>query len=682
MCSLRSKIAIAALLAACFGAHAQEPPATQQPPVPPDTVANLSLQKSVITEQMKAPMVLNQQGISGVVNVDKIAAIPSFLGNADPIRFVRLLPSVQLNTEAEGGLYMQGGDHSHTLVSQNGVPIYGMSHLLGLFSVFNSPHFKGMKYATSAGKELRIGGQIDMELKDTVARKICGEVSLGLLSAQGTLNLPTGSNSAITVSARRTFINLVYGSVLKFGGEPLKYGFTDANITWLWKPTKRDRVWVDVFGCLDNAGFSGGVIQELDAKWYNALGALHWNHYYTEATLKQSLYFTTFGMDPQVRAANIYGRMESYIRDWGYKGNLHWKDWDFGANLSFYHVQPQNPYSEGHFNMTNTSSVPDQRAVEATVYGKYHRILGYWLELEAGLGANWYLSPEKHSYWGLNPEISLKADLMDAGKLDLRYGIRRQNTFQLGISDIGLPWEFWVMAGDIQAPQWSHGASLSYNGNFFDGYLSVSAEAYYRQLYNQLEYTGGLMDIYSGRYSLESNTAKGRGRAFGFNLMLQKQKGKLSGWVSYAFSRSLRTFDIMPDTEYPSIHERLHEVDVVATYDFGRIDVGATFVAATGTPYTQPIAFYVVDNHMVCEYGPYNGKRLPTYMKMDISANWYFHKGPKGKNGINVSVYNVLGRENALGYGLHVNKDLTAYTFAPTTINVKVMPSVGYFHTF
>ena len=670
---LRNSVIAAISLLACLGLKAQEP----------DTVANLSLDRSVITERAVPPMILNQKGISGTINADKIAAIPSFLGNADPIRFVRLLPSVQVNTEVEGGLYMQGSDHSHTLISQSGVPIYGASHLLGFFSVFNTPHFKGMHYATSAGQESRIGGVIDMQLPDTVARRWSGDFSVGLLSAQGTFDIPMGKSS-LKISARRTFINLVYGNILQFAGYPIRYGFTDANLTWTWKPGTRDRVWVDVFGGLDQGTVRGGSVEKMEADWYNALGAVHWNHYFPEATLKQTAYATTFGLDPTMEAFKISGRMESFIRDYGYRSSLKWRDWEFGARYSYYHIQPQNPKSEGHFSdRGNNGMVPEQHAMEASATAQYSRLLGYWLELKAGLGLNWYLSPEKKSYWGLTPEVDLVANLMDAGKLDLRYGLRRQNLFQGGVTNTGLPAEFWMAAGSLQDPQWAHCFSLAYNVQPFQGAWSVSAELYYKLLYNQLEYVGTALDIITGHYDLSRSVLKGHGRAYGVNLMLQRQKGPLTGWISYAFSRSLRTFDDFHDgKEYSSNHERLHELDIVATYDFGRWDVGATFVAASGAPYTRPQSFYVSGSRLVCEYGPYNAERLPAYVKLDVSANWYIKKGPKGKCGLNFSMYNVLGRENAVAYGVHINPDLTAYEFRPMAIYAKFLPSIAFFCTF
>ena len=320
MCSLLNKRALWV-----FALFMALPAAAQLPPIV-DTVS-----RSVIVERIyNKPMVINSTGISGTVNTEKIAAIPSFLGNADPLRFVRLLPSVQTNTEIEAGIYMQGSEHSHTLVSQAGVPIYGVSHLLGLFSVFNTPHYQGMQYSTTSRQETRMGGMVNMELPDTVSRRWGGDFSLGLLNAQGTLDIPLGASS-LKLSARRTYVNLLYGSFLKYAEYPIRYGFSDVNATWTWKPGKRDKIWADFFACLDDGSVSGATIKTVNAHWYNALGALHWNHYFPGVTMKQSAYASTFGMQAQIDAFNIYGQLPSFIRDYGYRNTVEWKDWEFGA---------------------------------------------------------------------------------------------------------------------------------------------------------------------------------------------------------------------------------------------------------------------------------------------------------------------------------------------------------------
>lgn len=674
MSFLRNSLLPVLLAACCFCAGAQER----------DTLIRENLDKSVIVEQMDRPMLLNRQGISGTVNVEKIAAIPSFLGNADPLRFVRLLPSIQLNTELEGGLYMQGSESSMTLVSQQGVPVYGIAHLLGLFSVFNSPHFNGIRYDTSSGQEARLAGALDIRLKDTLARKVGADLSLGLLSAQGTLTLPLGGKSTLTLSGRRTFINTIYGGFLKYGDYPLGYGFTDANLTWLWKPTDRDCVWVDLFGCLDKGHIHAGLIENIAASWYNGLGALHWNHYFPDATLRQRAYFSTYGMEAIAEGFNARGTIPSYLRDFGYRGELLWKNWQFGAHFSHYWIQPQNPRAEGHFSEAgNRGDEPVQHAYETILSAEYKRYLGYWMQVQSGVGLHWYLSPEGRSYFGITPQAGINADLREGGKIEFRYELKRQNIFQLGMTNLGLPNEFWLAAGELQRPQWSHNFTLSHTVAFRDGAFSLSSELYYRKLHHQLEYIGNILDIYTGLYSLANSVVRGKGRAYGANLMLQKHTGRFTGWVSYAWSRSLRTFDNDRQAgEYPSAHERLHELDVVATYDFGRIDVGGTYVLASGAPYTPTTAIHLMGSRIVCEYGEYNSARLPAYSRLDISANWYFRKGPRGKTGLNVSMYNVLGKVNHLGYGLHINNDFTAYSFRTTPVQLRFLPSLAFFHTF
>ena len=639
------------------------------------------LEQSVITEHRDRQLLSEGVGISGEINLGKIQAVPSFLGNGDPLRFVRLLPSVQLNAENEGGLYMQGSEHSHTLISQGGVPLYGVSHLLGMYSIFNSSHYKGMRYGTSPGPESRIGGGIDLQLQDSLVYCPKGEFSVGLLSAQGTVAMPAGRKSSVFLSARRTYMNLLYSPFMRNQYFSVSYGFTDANLTWLWKPSKKDKVWVDAFYAQDAASISGFVFDQLNAKWQNYLGALHWVHYFPQATLRQSAYVTAFSLKPRTEVVDVTATMDSHILDAGYKATLEWGGWRFDTHHSFYYVQPQNPKAEGYFNESITGNEPVQRAWESLVSADYSLPIGSRLTLSGGLGANWYLGTEKQSWWGVSPHASIQIDMEQYGDLSLRYALKRQNLFQLGYTSTGLPCEFWALAGDLCPPQRSHGFSIAYNVE--RPVLAFSAEAYYKKLYNQLEFFGSIMDLMTSVYDLSSSVQQGDGRAFGFNAMLHKRTGKLTGWVSYAFSRSLRTFDNpYYQGEYPSNHERIHELDLVATYDFGRWNLGGTLMAASGTPYTRPESFSVLGDRVFCYYGEHNGARLPAYFRVDLSLNWFFHKDARRKSGLNFSLYNVLMRNNAVTYGLMRDYDSDTFTFRPLYFNIKLLPSVAYFYSF
>ena len=650
----------------------------------PDSLTSLRLRQSEITERMDRPMLELKSGVSGEVSVEKIRSVPSFLGNADPVRFVRLLPSVQVNTESDGGLYMQGSEYSHTMLSIGGVPVYGGTHLLGLFSVFNPTHYKSMDYSTDAGEELRLGGRINMTLPDTLVRKVGADLSLGLLSAQGTLRIPTGEKSSLFFSARRTYINLLYGHFLQYNDQPLRYGFTDGNLSWYWRPTRVDRVWIDVFAGRDRGVFNYNAAgATIEGVWYNGLTAVHWDHYFADATLRQSAYYTRYGLTGDAVTEFIEGHLPSHIQTGGYKATLSWKGWDFRADVAWHEAQPQNPSSKGHYNIFNRSAEPAQNAIEAHASALYSRPVGYYLELKAGVGILGYLSPEREFFWGLTPRAEACVNLMDAGKIGLRYGLHRQVLFQTGMTNMGLPLEFWILAGAYSAPQWSHNFALSYNRDFFRGQWALSAEVYFKRLHNQLEYQGTMMEMFNSAYSLSTSLLHGDGYAYGVNLMVQKKAGALTGWVGYAFGRSLREFDDPRFVGlYPSDHERLHELNIVATYDWGRFDVGGTFVAATGTPYTRPETFYILGDRMVCTYGDRNAHRLGSYVRLDLSANWYFLRKEGREGGLNLSIYNALCRENAVGYGIHTDPEKGTYRFSPTTFGIKFMPSLAVFYKF
>ena len=110
--------------------------------------------------------------------------------------------------------------------------------------------------------------------------------------------------------------------------------------------------------------------------------------------------------------------------------------------------------------------------------------------------------------------------------------------------------------------------------------------------------------------------------------------------------------------------------------------MGGSLVVTSGLPYTRPETFYLVGNRLVCSYGKYNGERLPTYARMDLSANWYIRKTAKGKMGLNFSVYNVLGIKNAVSYGIHINDDQKSYSFRPIDMTLGILPSVAFFLSF
>ena len=614
------------------------------------------------------------------VDVAGLAKLPKILGSSDPLRFIRLLPSVQTGSEIDAGIHIQGCDHGHNIISIDGTPIYGASHLLGIFSVFNPSHFSAMNFGTSAGSRGRLGGYVDMLPDRSIPeRAAAGDISIGMVAAQANLKLRVRENSALSISARRSFLNQLYTSYLTVDEDPFRYGFGDINLGWTWAPTEKDLVFVDAFYSADAADY---VSEEnrLGVKmgWSNASAALHWQRRGAETLLKQSIFASAYNARADISHDFEGGFVPYYTRSAGYKAILQLQDFDFGADIQYYDILPPSPVHQSG-SMAQATPEEPQQALESRLRAGWSKYLTLSWKLKAELAGGWYISPDKESFWQLDPSLSVSYDFFRLGKVELRAGSATQNIFLTGVSSMGFPIEFNFLAGKYGNPQRSLWASLAYNLDFRQEAWAFSAELYWRRLRNQVDYTGTLMDYLRADNSLARMLTASDGWNYGINLILHKQAGKLTGWLSGSLGRSLRRDD--SGNVFPSNFERIFEVNAAATWTGRRWDAGGTFTAASGTPFTSPESFYLLDSRLICLYGSRNGARLAPYIRLDLSFNWYFRKSAAMTHGINFSIYNALARNNELSYRFDYRKD-GSFAYVPFCFSLKLMPGIGWFCKF
>ena len=640
----------------------------------------LDLESTTFVSQRHSSAIKAVDGSSLKVDIDMIQSLPKILGNTDPVNFIRNLPGVQTSSEYDSGIHVNGCDNSHNSITIGNVPLFSVNHLFGFFSVFNSTHYDRMRFSTSAKSTNRIGGELVMELPDTLSRKVTGDINVGMMSTQGTLGLRIGRHSHMRLSARQSYMNLLYGRWLQISGSPIRYGFGDYNFSWLYAKD-RDRIWVDAYLGNDKANIiESNYSVALHADWGNSMGAIHWEHKGNGLRHRHSLHYSGYRSNSGVSQYDSRIDLDSYIRNYGYRSDFYWKDFIFDLEASWYDVLPQTPSLDGLYGSGNQTE-ERQDGLEASAGAEYRKTFGYSWDVEAALKGNMYISPEREVFWSASPRASVTYNAYQAGKVTASYRLSRQHLFQTGLSNIGLPFEFWLMAGKHSKPQMSHDLELSYKGEFFNDAIAVSASAYYKQMYNQVEYHGDVMDLFTTVYDLDSHLLKGRGWNYGLNMMVHKQTGDFTGWVSYSLGRALRKFDHPDHTGiYPANHERIHELNVVGTYKVGRWDFAGTFVCASGTPFTAPDYYYLSSGQIITQYGEHNACRMRPYIRLDISASYSIIKDERQENGINVSLYNITARENDVMYRMFINDG--TYSYGPMSFFLKVVPSVSYYHKF
>lgn len=526
----------------------------------------------------------------------------------------------------------------------------------------------------------RLGGQILMELPDTVKGIAEGEFDVGIMSAQGTLRLKTGKKSYLHLSARRSYLDILYKKWLVVDNSPINYTFGDYNLTWYAAPSDKDRIWIDVYSGIDK-GFLGasGYNVSLGVKWGNLIGALHWIRLGDDVKYVHDAFFSGLGTYADVSQDAATLDIPSSIASAGYRFRAEWKGFSSGADIVAYKARPQAPMHEGLYGQSSEAEL--QKALETDVWFDYTHSFSYGLGVSAGLKASAYLSPELDMHYGLSPMLSISWNGYSWGRLLLSYSRQHQFLFQTGLSNIGLPINFWFLAGKHADPQSAHSFSLNHKVEFFSGALALSTDLYYKDLQGQVEYKGDLFDLFTSKYDLDSHLLKGRGRNYGVNFMLHKQTGNFTGWISYSIGRALRMFD-NPDYPgvYPANHERIHDLSAVASYDLDKWNFSGNFVFSSGRPFTAPESFYISGGTIMTMYGDHNACRMRPYIRLDVSINRTFRKTEKMENGINLSVYNVLARNNEVMWKLYVDEG--RYAFVPASFFMKLMPSVSYYHKF
>ncbi len=116
-----------------------------------------------------------------------------------------------------------------------------------------------------------------MLLADTVPKHLSGEATIGLISSQGTLRMPLSAKMSLTLSARRSYLNMLYGQWLKADGQTIHYSFYDVNATLLYKANETNSLLLDVYHGNDRVSFEEDrYLSNMKDTWGNTSVALHW----------------------------------------------------------------------------------------------------------------------------------------------------------------------------------------------------------------------------------------------------------------------------------------------------------------------------------------------------------------------------------------------------------------------
>ena len=127
-----------------------------------------TLQESVVTAMTDPKRNSTQTGYMRI-DTRKLNRGFALFSTPDVIKTLQTLPGVSSGTELLSGFYVHGGDGTDNLYLLDGVPIYQVSHMLGLFSSFNTDVISSLDFYKS-GFPARYGSKlssvVDVNTKD------------------------------------------------------------------------------------------------------------------------------------------------------------------------------------------------------------------------------------------------------------------------------------------------------------------------------------------------------------------------------------------------------------------------------------------------------------------------------------------------------------------------------------
>ena len=324
-----------------------------------------------------------------------------------------------------------------------------------------------------------------------------------------------------------------------------------------------------------------------------------------------------------------------------------------------------------------------QDLLTASVYAEDDWTVAPWLMANVGLRYSLF-SVENKTYGSLEPRASVRFLLTPAMALKLSYARMAQGVHLLSSSNIVMPSDIWVPVTEKIPLMRSNQYAGGVNYEIMKG-LEVSVEGYYKTMDNVLEYNNGASWL-NCTGDWQSLVSLGKGRSYGVELMAQRSVGNTTGWVSYTWAKSLRTFDrpgqeLNGGREFLAGNDKRHNFNIVVvqrlgqhwklsaswTYQSGRRGILANTSMYGGVlqewdPSFRPESSTLKEQEymqnrddaahwaempgMFTTYRERNNYKLPDVHHLDVGITYSVNHRGFGASEVNLSFYNLYNQKN------------------------------------
>jgi len=680
---------------------------------------------SAYTEKVsvkKAEMSVNK------MKVETIKAIPAVLGEVDVLRAITTLPGVSTAGEGQSGFNVRGGAADQNLVLLDEATLFNSSHLFGFFSVINADAIKNLKLY-KGGVPAKFGGRIssvlDIHQKDGNKYKFHGNGGIGLLSSRLTLEGPIVKNKAsFFLSGRRSYADLFLPLVQP--NNKSKAYFYDLNTKVNWEVDQKNKLYLSGYFGRDIFALGTTFVNE----YGNAVANLRWNHVFNSQLFSNlSLIYSNYYYGLEIDIAGFQWNSGLENHNLKYDLKQYFND-DIVINYGLQSINYIFNPGKIEPNKTGTGILAQQlakkHALENGVYVDIEHKINDKIDLRYGVRWSYFLrlgeqniniydgSPVTYdeqlkiyeqatpvgqvnmrrnkirkTYGNLEPRFSIAYALDNSSSIKASYQRMAQYIHILSNTQSPTPLDIWTPSGDYIKPQLSHQIAFGYNKNFNNMY-SLNTEIFGKTVANRIDYIDGAELV--AQEAIESVILNGKARSYGLEVMLKKEQGKFTGWISYTLSRAEQKTTGRTTNEiginngkwYATGYDKTHDLSVIANYNVSKKwKFSSNFTLKSGQPITYANASYGYLDLNIPNFGARNGNRLPTYHRLDVSATYVpkRYETKKWEGEWVFGVYNVYNRQNASSISFLQEEDTRTNTTRNITERLTIfglIPSVTF----
>lgn len=648
-------------------------------------------------------------GVVGL-SLEQVRHVPTLGGESDILKAIQLTPGVQFGQEGTAGLFVRGGSPDQNLILLDDMPVYNVNHLFGFVSIFPTEALKTAN-VIKAGFPAKYGGRLSSVLELQTREGNLKEWKKSISISPLTLHLLTEGpivkdKISSLVVFRRSLLDLLIRpfTTTTFSNQGVKggiiYSFYDVagKLNILLSP--KDRLGISIYNGRDKGGINLEYInpdndslsnrRRSGVSWGNTTISLrHQRVVNRNIFLQNVIGYTRYGNETELWTISDDKRIDSpSFQETTFRFSSHISDVilqsqvetrfltnlaiNAGLQTSFRSFRPYIiELSEQKGATRSDTTYNDEFSVINAVYSAFGEI--EWqpvppLTIHSGIRFEGFWNGEKiKPTW--QPRISVGYLVSEKISFRAAYSLIYQQLHMLANSGLGLPADIWVPATDRFPQSRSHLVSAGIYTVARS--LKFSIEGYYKTLENLLEYKDGT-SFYKDFGNWESKVTQGQGVAYGAEVFVQKQQGKLNGWLSYTLSWNYRTFaEINQGQRFPFRYDRRHNLALFLSRQLGtpRRNISATWTYTTGAWATVPTevyitptdiredlignaenyfstqSFYKIGYHAVYSSGRNNIKMRP-FHKLDIA----YQSGKTDEKGrervLGLGIYNAYGRRN------------------------------------